>query len=431
MPRVDQPLVLYDPALPEEAQEELARSGPMDIIVGIPSHRNGRTIGEVVDALLEGIATYLPDQRVLLMNADGGSSDNTCRFIEEAILPPNATRLVTLYAGGMGKGNGIRAILEAAAVSGAQACAIVEARCPGITPEWLPALVHPVLSGNDLAVAVYDRSPQAQALTDNLAYPFLRMFYNADLREPLAGEFCVSGDLARDLVLRDVWETDVARFGVNVWLAMQALADQRRVVQVDVGYRGDGHCEPGSLADLRFLHVVGTQFRYLSTHRAVWQQEAPERVIPYQGPRAAGRTHDGTECLASLVAGFREGGANLKDMWRQILSEETLEAVTALLEEPPETIDLTPALWANVMIEFAVVYNRGEGDPDRVVEALLPIYYGRAATYVRQAEGLSREEREALTEEVVRELVERRSLLNRLWSNYRPWIDPTGYFVGD
>jgi hypothetical protein len=431
MPRTEQPLVLYDPALPEAAQRELARTGPVDIIVGIPSHRNGRTIGEVVDALVEGIATYLPDQRVLLMNADGGSSDNTCRFVEEVVLPANATRLVTAYEGGMGKGNGIRAILEAAALSGARACAIVEARCPGITAEWLPALVHPVLSGNDLAVAAYDRSPQSQALTDNLAYPFVRLFFNADLREPLAGEFCVSGDLARDLVLRDVWETDVARFGVNVWLTMQALADNRRVVQVDLGYRGDAHCEPGSLADLRFLHAVGTQFRYLTTHRAVWQQEPPERPIPFQGPRSTGQVHDGAECIVPLVEGFREGGATLKDMWEQVLSEETLEAVNALLKAPPETLEFSPALWANVLIEFAVVYNRGEGDPDRVVEALLPLFYGRAATYVRQAQGRTREEREALAEEVVRELVERRPLMKTLWSNYRPWIDPTGYFVGD
>ena len=77
------------------------------------------------------------------------------------------------------------------------------------------------------------------------------------------------------------------------------------------------------------------------------------------------------------------------------------------------------------------MYNRGEGDPDRVVEALLPLFYGRAATYVRQAQGRTREEREALAEEVVRELVERRPLMKTLWSNYRPWIDPTGYFVGD
>lgn len=61
MPGMDQPLVLYDPALSEEAQAQLARLGPVDIVVGIPSHRNGRTIGEVVDAVVEGIATYLPD----------------------------------------------------------------------------------------------------------------------------------------------------------------------------------------------------------------------------------------------------------------------------------------------------------------------------------------------------------------------------------
>ena len=102
-------------------------------MLGIPSHRNGRTIGEVVDALVEGTSRYLGDMHVVLVNADGGSSDNTTRFVRNAELPPNMERMVTIYNGTSGKGSGIRAILEVATALEARACAIFEARAPGIT----------------------------------------------------------------------------------------------------------------------------------------------------------------------------------------------------------------------------------------------------------------------------------------------------------
>ena len=35
------------------------------------------------------------------------------------------------------------------------------------------------------------------------------------------------------------------------------------------------------------------------------------------------------------------------------------------------------------------MFNKGEGDPDKVIEALLPIFYGRAATYARKVVSLT------------------------------------------
>ena len=431
MLRANQPMILYDPALPDDAQDQVRHAGPFDVVVGIPSHRNARTIGEVVDAIVEGIATYFPDQRVLLVNADGGSSDNTCRFVEERQTPPNVTRLACVYAGPIGKGNGVRAIMEAATLGGARACAVVEARCPGITPEWLPALVNPVLAGNDMVVATYDRSPLAAALTDNLVYPIARMLYNANLREPLAHEFCLSGAVAKDLVMRDVWETDVSRFGVNVWLMMQALADNRQLVQVDLGFRGDGRCEPGVLGDIRFLHMIGTLFRFLSVYCDMWQQDLPPHAIPLLGARATGHVLSSIDSLEALVSGFREGCAAMIDQWRQVLSEGTLGAILALKDVPAVELDFPSALWADAVIEFAVVYNRGEGDPDRVAEALLPLLYGRVATYVREVDGLTRELREPVVERVVRSFVERKQALLALWNSYHHWIDPSGYWPNE
>lgn len=126
------------------------------------------------------------------------------------------------------------------------------------------------------------------------------------------------------------------------------------------------------------------------------------------------------------MAGFREGCATMGEQWRQVLTEETLAKVLALQEQPADQMYFTKELWADVVIRFAVVYNRGEGDPDRVAEALLPLFYGRAATYVRQVDGLLREQREPVVEQIVRTFVERRHALANMWDSYRPWADADG-----
>jgi hypothetical protein len=416
-------ILMYETTLSAETRQHLRQIGRSDIVIGIPSHRNGRTIGDTVRAVVDGISAYLYDQRVVLMNADGGSSDNTTRHIAEALTPPNVEKLVTLYEGANGKGTAIRSIFEAAAELQAKAVLVVEARAPGITPEWIPSLLTPILRGNDLALACYQRSAYSSALTDNLLYPLLRVFFNVDLREPFANEFALSGPLAADLAGRDVWETDITRFGVNIWVAVQALAEERRVVQVGLGHRGETSGEPGLPLDLRFLHTVGTMFRLLAVHRRIWQAASVPRHVPLVAGGCPDEPLSCQDCAPALLAAFHEGEERYADEWRHVLGPTTWQQVHTLCRQSEGAFEFPAELWARVAMEFAIIYNQGEGDPDKVAEALLPIFYGRAATYVRQASGLSAHQREALVEQVVRAMGTLKPGFIKRWDSFEPWTD--------
>jgi hypothetical protein len=426
---IDKDSLLQETNLNADAQARLQEIGWVDLVIGIPSHRNGRTIGEVVKALADGIAMYFPNERVLLMNADGGSSDNTVRHVLDAKVSSRVEKLVTVYEGMRGKGTGIRSIFEAALRLDARACVIVEARAPGITPEWLPALVNPVLRGHDISMGCYQRSANAAALTDNLAYPFLGTFFRADLREPLAGEFCVSGDLAAELVAQDVWETDVARFGINIWLALQVLVEHRRIALVDLGYRGENGGELGALLDARFLHTVGTLFRALVIHRRWWQENGPVVQVPLYGER-----HPPVEmvCSDECVRILADAMFNAKDEyaaeWQRILFPQTYESVLDILNQPRDGFSLPTELWARIVSEFAIVYNKGEGDPDKVAEALLPLYYGRAAHYVQSTQNLTALDREEVVQDTVRAFQCVRPFFIEHWNNYDSSGDVAEYW---
>jgi len=428
MERIDKGILMYESALRDEARRRLAQIGQADVLVGIPSHRNGRTIGEVVRAVAEGIRTYLADRRVVLMNADGGSSDNTSRQVSEAQVSPNVHKLVTVYQGALGKGRAIRAILEAAGELGVEACVVIEARAPGIVSEWIPRLVNPVLAGRDLTMACYQQSAYAAALNDNLVYPLMHMLFNRDLRDPLAGEFCLSSDLAVDLAAQDVWETDVARFGFNAWLATKALTGSLDLSQVDLGYRGEGGGEPGALSDARFLHAIGTLFRTLTSHRNLWRKNVPLRPIPFDGERQPDRFVPCPQCADVLVEAAQGSREKYLAEWERVLSPGALQGVLDLLAQPAGSLDFPTELWARVVIEFALVYNAGEGDPDKVANALLPLFYARAATYVRATRQMTPGQREVAAEQVLRAFLDTRPYLEEKWNNYQPWMDASGYW---
>ncbi len=510
-------ILMYETTLGPQARSLIREIGQADILIGIPSYRNGRTIAEVVERIAQGCKTYLPDRKVVLMNADGGSSDNTVRCIEEVEVPANVRKLLILYQGQAGKGTAVRAIFEATIELRAKVCTIIEARAPGIQPEWVPALVDPILRGADIALPHYERSAFASALSDNLAYPFLCGFFGGcagpsnvnavQLREPLPSEFSVSGAVAADLAGRDVWETDVARFGINAWMALQALFSPFQVAQVELGYRGDGSYDPDAPLDTRFLHTVSTLFRVLTTYRRMWQdvgggagrtssadgvvanaravdhdsrmgsaprnagsytggyheweQESALYPTPATGPSgvepnaiisASGdRILDSTSYIEPLIASLYEGRERYEALWEQILSPDLLAAIQErmraiqIADRRPhrESFYLPIELWAEIMIEFAIVFNRGEGDPDKVIEALQPLFYGRAASYVRESHPagspagdsdrrptpMTAAQREQIVQYLARRIVQARPTFLEKWNDYEPWIaDQQGYW---
>lgn len=421
-------ILQFESALNRDAQRKIRKIGAADLVIGIPSHRNGRTIGEVVDAVMAGVRAYFPDLRVVLMNADGGSSDNTVRHLEDADAPENVVKLLTTYEGITGKGTAIRSIFEAAGRLGARACAVVEARAIGIQPEWLPALITPVLQGDDVVMACYQRSALDAALTDNLVFPFLHSFWASELREPLASEFCVSGTMAMHLAECDVWETNVSRFGINVWLALHALSEHLRLAQVDLGYRGASGGEPAAPGDLRFIHAIGTLFRALNLYRRTWTQGITFGNVPFRGLRAPDRTIDSEQDLMPFDDAFRAGFEDYIEDWQGILTPETLSALKEIPGGGAEAPAVPVSLWVRLVYEFAAVFNKGEGDPDKVIEALLPIFYGRAATYARHVSSLTVRGRDDVIQDICTAFGEQRADFQILWDTYQEWEDDVTRF---
>ena len=421
-----QEIMIFDSALEDVVLRRVERIARTDIIVGIPSYRNARTIGRVARAASKGLQTYFPETRAVLVNADGGSSDDTGEIVESISVGSHVEKLSFVYRGLLGKGTGVRGILEITERLGAKVCVILEPDIMSVTPRWIRELAQPILDGGfDLVAPLYQESIPLAAVNDIIVYPLTRLLYGGDCRKPLGANLAMSGDLAGDMCQHDVWETDIARYGVDVWLTTAALTEGQRLCQTQLGTRRLSGKEDSSTRNPRFLQLVGTLFRMMGVYRRQWQEGRKHgsiSIINRATKTTAPLEQDEEVDVEAFVASVRSGDQEHGWAWRSALRPDDYAAVREILSHTPAHWRFPLDTWARIVIDFAVVYNRGESDPDKIAQALLPLYYARMIDFMYATEGKNALEIEEIIQAQAKAFFDHRDYLLERWDSYIPWV---------
>ena len=155
--------------LTDDFLRQLINVGEVDILVGLPTHNNAKTIEPVLRAIQTGILKCFPRERVVIINADGGSQDGTPELVTGASIDDvwRASKVYALrtlhaistqYARTPEPGTALRTILAAADLLRAKTCVVVSPDSTTIEPDWLQRLGRPVYSENsDLVSPFYRR----------------------------------------------------------------------------------------------------------------------------------------------------------------------------------------------------------------------------------------------------------------------------------
>jgi len=267
-----------------------------DIVVGVPSYNNEKTIGHVIRAVETGLAKYFPDHRAVIVNSDGGSRDGTPDVVRsvtrdvDAVFLSHAAyaahRISIPYDGIPGKGSAIRAILERAVALNAKACCVVDADLRSITPEWVELLLSPVLKKEfDFVAPLYSRHKYDGTITNSIVYPMTRTLYGPRIRQPIGGEFGFSGRLAAFYLSQEVWESQVARFGIDIWMTTEAVAGEFRVCQTFLGAKIHDPKDPAADLSAMLVQVVVTLFNLVERHAERWKAVRESVDVPTFGFR--------------------------------------------------------------------------------------------------------------------------------------------------
>ncbi|MHB8834255.1 MAG: glycosyltransferase [Candidatus Methylomirabilia bacterium] len=397
-----------------------------DIVVGIPSYNSADTIGHVVAAVDLGLSKYFPDMPAVIINSDGGSKDGTpgvvrgtraesrTLLLRHPLHPVH--RISTPYHGIPGKGSAVRTIIERARDLGARACAIVDSDLRSITPEWIELLLGPVLREDyDFVAPLYQRHKFDGTITNSIVYPMTRALYGRRVRQPIGGEFGFSAQLAEHYLRQDVWGSDVARFGIDIWMTTEAVANDFKVCQSYLGAKIHGAKDPGSDLGDMLVQVVGSLFELTAKHRGVWNGRRGSTDVDTFGFRYdVGLEHVSVN-VARMRGIFAEGLKNLGEIWRTVLGAGDFGEIEPLGAAPDDRFRFTGALWARTVYDFALAHHHREIPSEHLLRAFLPLYLGRTASFVLEAATLAQAEVEALIDTTCLEFERQKEYLERSW----------------
>ncbi|MDP9245413.1 MAG: hypothetical protein M3O64_02070 [Chloroflexota bacterium] len=377
-------------ALDDRLRVGVSRVRSADLLVGIPSFNNAGTVAHVAKTVAAGLRAHFPDASPVIVNADGGSKDGTSEVI--AASTDGLPTITGAYIGPPGKGSAFRAIFEVATQLGVEACAVVDSDLRSITPEWIKRLISPIKSGAaDYVTPLYARHKFDGTITNNVAYPLTRALYGLRLRQPIGGEFGFSPDLARDFLDgaalggANVWDTDVARFGIDIYMTTTALVRGKRIVQAFLGAKIHDPKDPGADLAPMFTQVTSTLFRLAIANPDRWKDVRSSKAAAIVGSIDPVEPEAVNASVAILQQKYAAGRTEHQRTWDEILSEPV-----------PDRID--DRSWARIVYDFLLAAKKRPDETQRYVGALVPLYFARVASFIDEAKDLGTDDAEQLVE---------------------------------
>lgn len=413
--------------LTDEFIRQLMNVGEVDILVGLPTHNNAKTVGPVIQAIQAGILKSFPRERAVIINADGGSKDGTSELVTGASIDDvrhayNGYTLRTLhsistsYANNPSSKTALRTILAAAELLRAKACAVIQPESTNIDSEWIPRILRPIYHDSfDFVTPIYRRHKFEGLLMRNLVYPMTRALYGQRIREPYASEFGFSGRLGSQFLGQDIWSHDSGRFGPEMELTICAITGGYRIYQSFLGTKSRVEQHADDLVPA-MRQTAGVLFSSLEGNVAVWGTKNGSQPVPTMGPEYELDLESVRVNRKRLKEMFSAGVTELEPVFRSLLSPATLAELQRIASLSEADFRYPAELWAKTVYEFAAAYHQAVMSRDHIIQALAPLYRGRMFTFLVENRSGSAEDIENNVENLCREFERLKPYLLEVWN---------------
>jgi len=413
-----------------------------DILVGIPSFNNENTIGHVIKAVRLGLTKYFPKLKSIIVNSDCGSTDNTRKIVRNNLIDEKElgsilvahemhpymrslhtpiSEMVTTFRGTPGKGKAFRRIFEIAHELNVKAVVVVDSDLRSITPEWIQLLAAPILFKNfDYVTPLYSRHKYDGTITNSLIYPLTRALYGKKIRQPIGGEFGFSAKILDHYYTeKDIWDTDVAYYGIDIWMTTVALANGFQVCQSFLGAKIHN---PKSVATLppMFKQVIGTIFSLIEENHEKWKKTEGSDELPTFGFQASVIPEEVSQDFHELFQRFHKGVEKRDCVWQEILKEENYQSLKETVQLPKKNFKFPTELWVKIIYDYVLFYHRFkhvfmEMSLPSVLESLIPLYLGFTASFISKTKEMSNQEAEEEIERICLEFEKLKPYLSDHW----------------
>jgi len=408
----------YNTALRSYTAKRVEEIESADIIVGIPCFNNEKTIEHVVQMVSHGLADHYKDKRSVIMIADGGSTDDTREVSKEFEIKPWQEKIISIYRGPGGKGTALRSVFEAAQRLKVKACAVVDSDLRSITPDWVKFLLSPVLEkGYQFVSPVYMRHKYDGTITNNIVYNLTRALYGKRVRQPIGGDFAFSRDVASYYADQDVWETDVARYGIDIWMTTSAITRNFKICQSNLGVKIHDAKDPGQHLGPMFRQVLWTIFSLMEKNEEYWKQIKASEPLEVFGYEGAVEPEPVRVNLDGMIEHFKTGFDQFSVLWKGIFSAECFAEIEKTFSMGSSNFHISTEAWIRIVYELAATFHAWKVNRNKLLDLMTPLYYARVASFVRQSWDMTSLEAEGLVEEQATKFEDDKEYLLKVWED--------------
>ena len=399
--------------LNDDFLRQLISVGEVDLLVGLPTFNNAKTLGPVVQAIRAGLLKHFPRERAVIINVDGGSRDSTPELVKAASitdlqLSSEVYTLRTLHSistisgHGAATGPALHTIMAAAELLRAQACAVISPESINIDPAWLERLFRPVYRDHfDFVTPTYRRHKFDGLLLRNLLYPIMRALYAKRIREPYPSDFAFSGRFCNHFLEQNTFDHDESGSGTEISLVILAIAGSFRICQSFLGTKARAHRDSAELVPA-MRHSVGPLFSSLDTDFQIWSANGGAEAIPTFGPESELTSEPVRVNRKQLHQMFTSGVAELEPVLKSILSPQTLLEIQNIAKVVEDDFRYSHELWVKTVYEFAASYHKSVISRDHIIQAMAPLYRGKMYNFLVENRDASGEDVEANVEALCR-----------------------------
>lgn len=389
----------FSTALRQSTRRHLERLGDVDIVVGIPCFNNDSTIAHVIKVVEEGLNLFYSNHRSVVLVADGGSVDDSREVADDVPPTPWVERHIFIYRGLPGKGSAVRAIFEGAELLNAKVCLLFDSDLRSITPEWVRCICDEILNnGYQFIAPYYKRFKYDGTITNNIVYNLTRALYGYQVRQPIGGDFGIHRSLIKTFVHQDVWDSDVARFGIDIWLTTTAMVQEAKIAQANLGVKIHDEKDPSTSLGPMFRQVVYTLLELMEQNEETWKNVKGSSPVPIVGPEINIEPKPFSIDLEKLIHDFKTGYQNYHEIWQKIIEPENWQIIEKLYKKDSRSFRFGVDYWARILYDLAVAFHHWEGNRQLLVNLMTPLYFARVASFVNETYEMTNEEAEAVVE---------------------------------
>lgn len=406
----------YDTGIRSYTSKRLEEIESADILIGIPSYNNQTTIAHVIQMVTHGLASKFKDKRSVILIADGGSTDDTREEAKDFQIKPWQEKIISIYRGPAGKGSALRSIFEAALRLKVKACAVVDSDLRSITSDWVSYLLDPVMEkGFQFVAPVYMRHKYDGTITNNIVYNLTRTLYGKRIRQPIGGDFAFSYDVAKFYTEQEVWDTDVARFGIDSWMTTTAITNGFKICQSNLGVKIHDVKDPSLHLGPMFRQVVWTIFHLMEVYEDFWKATRGSSQVETFGMQGYAEPEPVRVNMDALLENFRVGFSQFGSLWRDVFSEECFREIEKASTIEKDAFLFPVDTWVMILYELAATFHVWQKNRNKLIDLMVPLYYARVASFVNMSRDMNSQQAEDLVEEQAQLFEDHKDYLLKVW----------------